>query len=79
MKKTQLRQLVGDSYRDLIASADTISNMAHVCEQIVSNLDAIQVRKEATSRPVHPRPTTDELYRAVQQHRQHQQRQGCQG
>ncbi len=44
MKKNQLRQLVGDSYRDLIASADTIANMANVCEQIVQNIDAIQVQ-----------------------------------
>ncbi|KAK9803223.1 hypothetical protein WJX73_005829 [Symbiochloris irregularis] len=37
-KKKQLRQLVGDSYRDLISSADTILAMAACCDSVVGTL-----------------------------------------
>eukprot|EP00873_Tetraselmis_striata_P033583 jgi/Tetstr1/453847/TSEL_004008.t1 len=41
-KKVALRQLVGDSYRDLIASADTIMQMADACNTVVRNIGQMQ-------------------------------------
>lgn len=41
-KKQQLRQLVGDSYRDLIESADKIVAIAQNCNTILSNVVGIQ-------------------------------------
>ncbi|CAL8464776.1 g4311 [Coccomyxa elongata] len=41
-KKKQLRQLVGNSYRDFISSADTILDMATCCNGVVVTLKQIQ-------------------------------------
>ena len=43
-KKKQLRLLVGNSYRDLISSADTILAMSNCCDSVLSSLRHIQVR-----------------------------------
>lgn len=45
-KKAALRHLVGDSYRDLISSADSILVMANTCAAAVDNVTAIQVGLE---------------------------------
>mmetsp|Transcript_34672 Transcript_34672/g.87742 ORF Transcript_34672/g.87742 Transcript_34672/m.87742 type:complete len:1232 (-) Transcript_34672:139-3834(-) len=42
VKKQQLRQLVGDSYRDLIDSADKIVSIATNCGHILNNVKSIQ-------------------------------------
>ncbi|GFH06601.1 uncharacterized protein HaLaN_01258, partial [Haematococcus lacustris] len=42
LKKHQLRQLVGDSYRDLIGSADRIVSIARDCGATLDNIKAIQ-------------------------------------
>jgi len=42
LKKQQLRQLVGDSYRDLIESADKIVAIANSCGVILNNVRSIQ-------------------------------------
>jgi len=41
-KKEALRHLVGDSYRDLISSADTILAMANTCSAVVQNVAGLQ-------------------------------------
>eukprot|EP00884_Botryococcus_braunii_P022018 jgi/Botrbrau1/84/Bobra.0022s0074.1 len=41
-KKKQLRLLVGDSYRELIASADIILQMAGCCDNVVDNVKSLQ-------------------------------------
>ncbi|KAK9841813.1 hypothetical protein WJX81_004723 [Elliptochloris bilobata] len=41
-KRNQLRQLVGNSYRDLISSADTIMQMAQCCDRVCENVRQMQ-------------------------------------
>eukprot|EP00775_Hariotina_reticulata_P013485 gene13485-13610_t len=41
-KNLQLRQLVGDSYRDLIAGTDNIIDISTKCHNILSNISVIQ-------------------------------------
>jgi conserved oligomeric Golgi complex subunit 1 len=43
-KKIQLRRLVGDSYCDLISSADTIQAMATCCKTVLD--DIAHIREE---------------------------------
>jgi hypothetical protein len=40
-KHKQLRQVVGDSYRDLITSADTIIDISKQCQHVISSIDTI--------------------------------------
>mmetsp|Transcript_16154 Transcript_16154/g.45001 ORF Transcript_16154/g.45001 Transcript_16154/m.45001 type:complete len:1129 (-) Transcript_16154:189-3575(-) len=51
-KKHSLRQLVGDSYRDLIASADTIMEMSAACTSVLQNVERMQEAFDSLSHTV---------------------------
>ena len=52
-KKKQLRLLVGDSYRDLISSADTILAMSNCCNTVLEKLRQMQVRWHGPLQAMH--------------------------
>ncbi|KAJ8499851.1 hypothetical protein OPV22_010403 [Ensete ventricosum] len=52
VKEEELRQLVGESYRDLIDSADSILLIRSSCESIDSNLAAVDDALRSLSTPV---------------------------